>query len=140
MKLRHIENPGWDLIKDLGWGTWTTDYNMIGRYMYKSVDLTTIQKLRMFVTQQVARLYTLVEVYEQTSRPLQVGSDDGMADLLHHIVGLGEEEYNRVIKKPILIERRYKAEYGSKEGYKESFIYCFHVPEDMWKEVNGRQV
>jgi hypothetical protein len=137
MKLRYIENPGWELIKELGWGTWTTNYKMIGRYMYKSLDIRTINRLRMFVSQQLARLYTLVKVYEQTHRPLQIGSDDSMSDLLYHVVGLGEEEFKKVIGNPILLEKRAKAPYGSKEGYKESFAYCFHVPDDMRKEING---
>jgi hypothetical protein len=138
MKLRHINNPGWNLIKELGWGTWTTNYNMIGEYMYKTLDEDTIISLRQFVNQQVARLYTLVELFEKEHGPMQLGSDDGMSDLLHHVVGLGEEEFLKVLSYPRLLEKRAKAPYGSPNGHKESFIYCFHVPEDMKKEINGR--
>ena len=126
-----VVNPGWKEIEPLGWGTWSNDFHIVGRLMWKLYTPDTILALRQFVAAQVTKLYGAVDVYEkQYYRRLNIGSDDGKNDVMHHVVGMGEAEFNRVIQNIILLEDRYNADYDTPEGYRESFSYCFLTDRD----------
>lgn len=123
--------PGWKEIAALGWGTWSSDFRIVGKLMWKLYSPDTIRALRCFVNVQVSKLYGAVEMYEkQEGKRLDIGSDDGMSDVIHHVVGMGEVEFNRVLRDLTLLEKRYNAPYGSPDGYQESFAYCFHADRD----------
>jgi hypothetical protein len=52
------------------------------------------------------------------------GGDDALDDLVHHIIGLGREEYDRALAAP---ERAISR--GQCGGYTESFLYV--IPDEM---------
>ena len=122
-----IVSPGWKEIEPLGWGTWSNDFRAVGRLMWKLYSHQTIIALRHFVNVRVSEIYGAVEQYEKVNvRRLSVGRDDGFSDVAYHVVGMGEEEFNKVMLDSTLMERRYNADYKSPDGYAESFAYCFH--------------
>lgn len=126
-----VMQPGWNEIKSLGWGTWSGDFHKVGDLLWKRYTPNTIGALRQFVGAQAVKLYQRVKEWERNNgRHLDIGSDDGFNDVVHHVVGMGEDEFNRVMLDPTLLEDRYNADYGSPEGYQESFAYCFHSDRD----------
>lgn len=125
MKRKNIQSPGWETIATLGWGTWTTDYTKIHKLMKKTLTDSTIHNLNLFVSARVNEIYKRVEEWEDRNRTLNVGSDDTFSDIRYHVVGLGKEEFDRVMADPTLLEKRHDAPYNSPDGYVESFCYCF---------------
>lgn len=128
MKLKTVEVPGWDLIKELGWGTKTTDCNKIQAYLFSTYDSRTVANLRSFVLSKQSELIRTIEKWEDNNRELNIGSDDGFSDVTAHVVGLGQSEFERVKVNPVLLEERYNKPYKSLDGYRESFLYCFQNP------------
>lgn len=124
--LKHINSPGWETVALLGWGSWSVDYKRIQMLMRKGFDAETIKSLRTFVYHKVGEIDIAVKAWENRIRDLSIGSDDGYSDVRYHVVGLGELEFNKVIADPTVLEKRYNATYGTADGYKESFAYCFH--------------
>jgi hypothetical protein len=59
-----------------------------------------------------------------------VFSDDSLSDAIYHVIGLGQQEYEKVMNNLALLERR-----AEHEGYKESFAYCFQKPDRENKEL-----
>jgi hypothetical protein len=55
---------------------------------------------------------------------IDYGSDDGSSDMRYHVVGLGQKEFDKVMRNPKLLAGRYR-----KGAYRECFGYCFHEPE-----------
>ncbi len=53
--------------------------------------------------------------------------DDGLNDLLSHIIGLGKEEYFKCLNNIKLLSTHAKSEFDTVEGYTESFDYAFQV-------------
>lgn len=51
--------------------------------------------------------------------------DDGFSDLLHHVVGLGKEEYDRAMEDPWLVVKRARS-----YDFMESFAYCTPYDRD----------
>ena len=123
MKIKSL----WKQVEELGWKKNNYDYNKIEENILQTMTEENFKKLKLFVGQQVKALYGIVAEHEKTNPVLKIGSDDGFSDVCYHIVSLGEKEYNRCMNNPLLIEQRYNSKYGSEEGYKESFAYCFHA-------------
>ena len=126
----------WKQVEELGWEKNNYNYNKIEENILQTMTEENFKKLKLFVGQQVTSLYGIVKEYEKTHPVLRIGSDDGFSDVCYHIVGLGEKEYNRCVKNPLLIEERYNSKYGNVSGYKESFAYCFHADFNKVKKNN----
>jgi hypothetical protein len=63
------------------------------------------------------------------------GGDDSHSDLLYHVIGLGKEVYEANLADYMLLAFRGNSPYGSKEGYKECFVYA--IPhQDSYDEFN----
>ena len=131
----------WKEIEAMGWGKSSVNYEALSREFHAKWGKRKMKAVRRFVGQKVSELYKQVDQWEKKNNTrLDIGSDDGFGDVLHHIVGLGEDAFNKAIAIPKLIELRYNAKYGSKEGYTESFSYAFHEPEkkqSVLKKVKG---
>ncbi len=123
----------------MGWGRSSVNSEALAREWYTKIGIAGMKQLEKFVGARVAELYAAIEKHEQTHESLDIGSDDGMSDVVHHVVGLGEEEFNACLKDPTLIEKRYL-----NNEYKESFAYCFHKPEPprtkFQKEVTQQEL
>lgn len=116
----------WHKIESLGWGTKTTDYAAVSAKLQDGLTPEGIVILRNFVYARQTELYKAIEKFEKKWRGLNISSDDGLSDVTAHIVGLGEKAFLRALANPKIIERRY----NTKDGYKESFLYCFHNDEN----------
>jgi len=124
MKKQLTDKQAWSLIEQMGWGRTSQNYDALAREWYAKLGKDGMNVLRNFVGSRVSDLYHAVEKYEATGKDIDIGSDDGMSDLLHHVVGLGESYFKSYMDNPKLLARRYR------EGeYKESFAYCFLEPE-----------
>ena len=119
----------WKTIESLGWKKNGYDYKKIAGVLFSTLDQHQRKELRTFDNQAIASLMDRIRAFEQSERPLNIGSNDGLSDVLHHIIGLGQSEFARCMNFPVFIEERYKAEYGSDEGYTDSFAYCFLEPD-----------
>jgi hypothetical protein len=108
----------------MGWGRSSENYAVLAREWYAKLGKSGMEALRNFVGARVADLYHAVEKYEATGLSIDIGSDDGMSDLIHHVVGLGEDKFNAYMAQPKLLARRYR-----EDEYTESFAYCFLEPE-----------
>jgi len=62
----------------------------------------------------------------KTGRPIEAG-DDGLLDLLNHVIGLGRETYQAALADPSLLATRAEA-----HDYEESFAY---LEQHAWSEV-----
>jgi len=111
------DDIGWHIIKEIGWGTKSTDYEELGKFIKNNYTKVEIKNLHEFVGTKVEILYALLD---KNNIFLGIG-DDLTGDLLKHIIGLGKEEYEKVCKNPKLIERRAK-----KKDFVECFTYIFH--------------
>lgn len=118
------DKQAWALIEQMGWGRSSRNCAALAREWYAKLGKTGMQALENFVGSRVSDLYHAVEKYEATGKSLEIGSDDGMSDLTHHVVGLGQTEFEKNLANPKLLARRY-----DKNDYKESFAYCFLEPE-----------
>ncbi len=116
----------WNIIeKDLKWGT-CLSYVKISRKLYAEYTEKQRTSIHNFVDDRFDDLYTAFI----KSGHLIVGndglSDDGLSDVLAHIVGLGNKEFLKSIENPKLIGKRYKD-----KDYTESFLYSFLEPETL---------
>jgi hypothetical protein len=114
----------WNAIKKLGWKRNKYDDEKCAVTL-KQFPVIDQQDTAAFFRERVADLYGAIKKWEEKNPRLSIGSDDGLSDVLSHIVGLGESEFNQCIKNPLLIEARYNSKYGSAAGYTESFSYTF---------------
>jgi hypothetical protein len=123
MKAKQLSE--WKLIEFLNWADNNSDISALTARCIAKVGNAGWEDLSMFVKKKVGELQTAIKTYEEKNGDLDIGSDDGFSDVCYHIVGLGKEEFNRCIKDPKLVEKRYNSPYGSYEGYRESFAYMF---------------
>jgi len=116
----------WKQVELMGWKANNYDFKLIAGNLSKKPKCTK-NRICDFIHAKACELYAAIEKFEVVQRKLEIGSDDGLSDVIYHIVGLGEAEFNLAVNDPTLIEKRYNSGYGSNEGYKESFAYCLHT-------------
>ena len=117
----------WSLIASLGWGTKTTSYDAVRDKLYTTLNDEEFNSFRSFVEscmRVLAHVITEWEEYDDT--PVIPCSDDSFSDLRAHIVGLGKEEFAKVLDDPQFAYDRAVAKYNTKDGYTESFVYVLH--------------
>jgi hypothetical protein len=82
-----------------------------------------------FAVDLIDQLETAIEKYENTDGlKLNVGSDDGMQDVLAEIISMGVDVVEKYIKNPKLIEQKYES-----DDYTENFLNCFPDKDDYDK-------
>ncbi len=114
---KSFEDEGWSIIKELGWGTDTTDYEVLKVVLTKKYSKDKIKQLEKFAITKANELQHAFNV--MTTDVIDLG-DDNFSDLIFHIVGLGKEEYERVMKnKQLAVER------ADAYDFEESFLYIF---------------
>jgi hypothetical protein len=116
------ENYYWNLIKEIGWGTKTTDCDAISKWLNKKFTKKEIKEFEDFVWSKVSDIHKCLEKDAYKSQ-LSIGytGDDGFDDLCKHIVGMGKEQYEKVLK-----EKDVPAGFE----YVECFTYIFHDKEN----------
>jgi predicted DNA-binding transcriptional regulator AlpA len=108
----------WSIIKEIGWGTKTTDYEKIQEWLVKNYTIEQIQQFEDLCRTKKSKLYECLKDKAFKSQ-LSIGytGDDGFDDLCAHIVGMGKECFDKAMK-----ERDVPT--GFK--YEENFFYSFH--------------
>lgn len=133
----------WQNIEKMGWGKKSSDYEKISQTFFSLWGKETMEKISTFVHLLVQELQIRVTNYEdETYHDLGiVKPSDGFDDVCYHIVGLGRAEYEKAYIDPELVEQRYLSRYGSPQGYKESFAYCFNEPKNplpkLWVQCSN---
>ena len=117
----------WKIINQCNWGM-DFDCDRIKDFLINYYTKSERRELHDFCRKKIKKLYRTFEKYSLEKFGDKYSnfyvSDDGMSDLTAHIVGLGEEEYNKVIKNPELARKRAK-----NREYKENFMYSFHFDD-----------
>lgn len=120
----------WRIVDGLGWGTKTTDYKALNKYLRKTLSEEGVGSLRTTLSKVESRLYKAIEGWERESGKSCGLGDDGFSDLIAHIVGLGKKEYDAVLRDPQQAYDRAHAKYGTKGGFTESFNYAIPYESD----------
>lgn len=110
----------WEKVAEIGWGTVTIDYDRIKRNLLKSwsIDFTASFRERLEEVDD--------QLYKVLNRTIEDVSDDGFGDLRQHIIGLGRETYEAVLKDPSVAQK-----IVDDCAYAESFSYAIpHIPRD----------
>jgi len=109
----------WDKVAQIGWGTKTTDYGTIKRDLLKAWTPEKAEKM--------SDVFGMLSnaLYVKCDKVVDGVGDDSFGDLRAHIIGLGREEFNRVMENPKLAQERI-----NKGDYKESFSYCLPYASD----------
>lgn len=119
------ENSFWDLVKLADWPN--KDYSKVKIMYRKLLSKEQCKGFRHAVGIAYGILDNELCNNPEISDNLGVG-DDGYGDLLHHIVGLGKEQFYKYANNPKMIE-----ELAHSSGYEESFSYCIPYDDDYEK-------
>lgn len=122
----------WEAVTDIGWGTKTTDFRAVEKAILESWDNEFIYSFNRRSTVLYQELAAKVEAYEDLNDVSCGCGDDGFSDLIHHVVGLGKEEYEKALADPMLVVKR-----GCNYEYVESFSYCIPHVDKATVEKKG---
>ena len=111
-------NEIWSIIDAIGWGTITTDNDLIKAALSRVYSERKIESIGAMARRLRGKLTSRVRSYEhehQIENLFNVG-DDGFWDVTAHIVGLGKEAYDKAMKDPSTFVEL---------NYEENFEYSF---------------
>jgi hypothetical protein len=128
--MKDIKKITWKHIESLNWGG-RLNYETIAKELWDSYTPATIQRMRTFVAEKQEELSARYRTKVKEGL-ISAFSNDGLSDVTAHVVGLGSTEYKKNVANPALLNKRAieAEEYGTRNGYKESFLYCFHKPAE----------
>jgi hypothetical protein len=117
----------WKDIEELNWAERSQErrgYGQARRYMLENFTKTRCEKIREFISIRYNELAARIEAYEQENdcRVGNYGGDDSFNDMVHHVIGLGETYFNKVMKHPELLNDL---------DFVESFSYCIPYDSDF---------
>lgn len=120
----------WNLVAQLGWKR-GAPIKPVKRFIMDRLSAEEAADADLTFRELRSTLYAVVEAYEvKTDRSCGL-SDDSFADLLSHIIGLGQAEYEAVLVSPSLAVKRARA-----GDFSESFSYVWPDAEDYEKRGN----
>lgn len=102
----------WTDIKPFGWGTKTTDHVAIERRLLREWTPEKARKAQDVFQHLQSKMFKAL-------RNVREVSEDSFGDLVAHIIGLGQAEYEAVLADPMLAQER-----ASTGNYAESFSYA----------------
>ena len=108
----------WSIVKSIGWGSKTVDYRCVQKKLALQWSPEKAEAFYEMFRSCKNSLHRVIEAWEKENNKRLDCSDDGLDDLVAHIVGLGEEEFNAVLADPKLAYVR-----AQKGDYQESFAY-----------------
>jgi hypothetical protein len=113
----------WELVELAKWPCNHEKAKIMYRKLLSKEECKEFRKIK-------SKYYNRMDAYisEKDENELGVG-DDGYNDLIHHIIGLGEDNYKKCINDFKLVEKL-------SETYKESFDYCIPYDSDYDEKTN----
>ena len=123
-KRKQHESMMWERIFYIGWGIRTLDYKVLRKELPEIYSEKDIERTKEFIVskrKELGKVLTKFEKDNKLSGFYAVG-DDGFWDLTAHIVGLGKERYDSVMKNPVIAR-----EISLNNMYKENFEYSFNI-------------
>ena len=132
---RHIsEAIFWKIVEIIGWGK-STDHQKLGeKLLYFVKNVNEIDTLTRIAIQKRETLKDVINAYRKTYNdlPHYWGGDDSFWDFRAHIVGLGEETYNKCLLdiKNISVAK----------DYKENFEYLFRRATIFAETDEGKEL
>jgi hypothetical protein len=117
-----------EICKFVKWSE-KTDADKVKLSLMQKYTTDEIEMVVEFAVDLIDQLETAIEKYENTDGlKLNIGSDDGLHDVLAEIVSKGADNVQKYVNKPKLIETKYEA-----DDYTESFLNCFPYKDDYEK-------
>lgn len=96
----------WKIVKKLGWGTLSTDSDVVGLKLAHLVDsIDDIKEMHDISRLKREELSNVIDKFMENPRNKKYrywGGDDSYWDFTAHIVGLGEEIFMSVIKNLLI--------------------------------------
>lgn len=116
----------WNFIKQINWAEVSKgkyDSETVKRTLMETFTEKTCKEIRAFVESRQGELYTRIEQYEKENdcRVGEYGGDDSFGDMISHVVGLGEDKFNEVMKDPSVLNGM---------AFVECFNYCLPYDGD----------
>ena len=115
----------WKLVEQLGWGM-DADSKKIKAGLLQSLTPEEAGDVEETASRLVSELMKRITKWEDIEGEELPVSDDGFNDLTSHIVGLGKEEYSRVMADPSLALQR-----ANDHKYQENFRYVIPYKTDF---------
>jgi len=133
----------WKIIKDLNWGEISHSepkpYDMLKKKILMNYSCEEIVRLRGFVRTKFRDMYYAIDKYEKDNNVRcgdygdgdgdsfsDYGDGDSFSDMIHHIIGMGEDVYNSILNDPHLLNSGHEA-----NNYVESFSYSLPYDSDL---------
>jgi hypothetical protein len=126
------EDQFWAEVERIGW----KDKNPKKFYKKIELDLLTrwdnefIENFRNHMSTFTSKLSRAIERVEHSEGVSCGCGDDGFSDLIHHVVGLGRETFERELADPMLAIKR-----GKEYRYVESFSYAIPYEREVKEEL-----
>jgi hypothetical protein len=121
------EDRFWELVE---LAHWPCDYDKMKIKYLKLMSKEQCHSFRATLSAAYNLLDNAISKNKEINDDLGVG-DDSYSDLLHHIIGLGKDEFYKHLKDLKLVKSR-----ANKYAYEESFAYC--IPYDDDYKEDGR--
>lgn len=126
------ESQFWKIVDGLGWGTRTTDYDAIKQLLMQRLSAQQSEEMRTTFARLREQLRgAMTDRAAGMSIDMWNLGDDSFDDLISHIIGLGQREYERVLRDPQrAMPRARLGAHGPRSGFTESFSYVIPWEED----------
>lgn len=128
------ESEFWKIVEDAGWGR-SYKYDAIKKALMLKLKPKEADELNRMVGIMKGRLSKAVEDWERATGEHLDAYGDSWGDLLAHVVGLGKREYERNLRDPSLLKKRYH-----QGKYVESFDYAIPTSKDYDRLNLGKYV
>lgn len=111
----------WHLVDEINWSDNCKNrgYEKIKLHMMKNLEHEWVKEASFIRCALYNEISECINRWEDDYGQIEV-SDDGLSDLINHIIGLGKKEFDRCMKNPALAKRR-----ADRCDFVESFSYCF---------------
>ena len=108
----------WKIVEDINWADKKKDQEHTQEKLALLWGPEKSEAVHLAFNTYKSRLCRAIELWEREHGETCDVSDDGFSDLMSHIIGLGEAEFNKVLKNPEFAKAR-----ASRSDYRESFGY-----------------
>jgi hypothetical protein len=123
----------WSVVAELGWDD-TAPIDACGARLAARCSLEECVMLHSRMYRKKSELRARVEAWERESGTTISIGDDGMNDLLCHVIGLGGAEYHASFEDPSRVSAR-----ADEQTFAESFAYVFqHAERSYAPEIYTR--